>query len=201
VPSAFDVLVDRRELERPDTGERLRRVLASVNAAPADDDRVQLAAALGLQLFRVPGPDADLPALVRRLREVAPNAAGLNTVLVAGPQRHGGDSPPRPDAPPEDIPGLGDGGAGQAIAVLDTGVVETPRFGIDRAPVDVEPLAELPPGTLGPAVGHGTFVAGIVNRHARAPRSSPARSSPARPASRTSSRSPRRSWRCPAWTS
>jgi subtilisin family serine protease len=52
------------------------------------------------------------------------------------------------------------------VAVLDTGIAKETPFPVVADPGDVEPVVEQPVGHLGPAVGHGTFVAGIVSRTA-----------------------------------
>lgn len=163
-----EVLVVLRELDRPVVGEAIRRRLGDVDASPAgdDDDRRRIALSLGLELFHVPSLDVDLPSLVRELREIAPGAAAVNSVMVAGPQRHGGDSPPTPAPAPTHLPGEGSGGARRTIAVLDTGIIERAPFRTDHDPVEDVEAVPLPPDALGPAAGHGTFVAGIINRHA-----------------------------------
>lgn len=158
-----DLLLDAEELRRADVGARLERVLASVDASRGEDDLAKVAAAVRLEHFRVPD-DQDLLEAVRRLNEVAPRSAGVNSVLVAGPQRHGGDAPPQPAPAPADIPGAGDAGSGMTVAVLDTGIADPAPFAVQATGADIEPLLELSPGQLGPAVGHGTFVAGVVSR-------------------------------------
>ncbi|MDQ3631515.1 MAG: S8/S53 family peptidase [Actinomycetota bacterium] len=163
---ADDLLVDEAELRRPEIGGRLEEMLGSANARYRKDDAADAAESVGLRLLRVAGDrrDGDLLELVRQLNEIAPRSAGVNHVLVAGPQRHGGDSPPQAAVRPLDIPGTSSAGEGKTIAVLDTGIADPEPFAVRAETTDVEPLIELPPGQLGPAVGHGTFVAGIVSR-------------------------------------
>jgi subtilisin family serine protease len=160
------VLVDTGVYEGParDPDEQaVRDLLDDAGATSRNDEPAAVARRLGLTLLDT---DADAEGLVRRSREFVPRAVGLNSVLIACPQRHGGCSPPQPVAASVDIPGAGDAGRGITIAVLDTGIVDPPPFDVDARPEDIEPLDELPPGTFGPAVGHGTMVAGVIARYA-----------------------------------
>jgi len=157
-----EIVVDAAQYDEADDPNGVRRVLDRLNA---DDVGDEVAARLGLRRLAVP-EDVDLIRLVRRLRERAPGVAGLNSVLVADPQRYGGCAPPRAAAAPKDIPGAGRTADGLTIAVLDTGIADSVPFPFSARPEDMEVLDELPAGSPGPAVGHGTFVAGVVARHA-----------------------------------
>ena len=130
-----------------------------------EGDRAASAERLGLRLLEV-DRDADLVGIVREGRRFAPQGIGLVTVLTACPQRHGGCAPPQPVATSVDIPGSDDAGAGITVGVLDTGIFESAPFPFEAGSEDIEPVAEDPPGTFGPGVGHGTMVAGVIARYA-----------------------------------
>lgn len=156
-------------------GNPLRRRIDAIGGRPLaefprDDDRDPRRAAtaerLGLRLVWL--PDHDPLGLLRDLRrtdEFDIEGASVNHVTIAGPQRHGGDSPPvAVDAEAEAvrIPGSDEGGSGVRIAVLDTGLVTPEPFDVDkRGPEDDDPF---PPAGL--AVGHGTLVAGVIATYA-----------------------------------
>jgi hypothetical protein len=127
-----------------------------------DDERAAAAELLDLTLLNV---DGDPLALAREARNTVPDIVGLNHVIVAGPQRFGGDAPPVSVVPPTvQIPGAGPASQGPAktVAVLDTGIV-------DNAPFPVEPGSDLEPtGVGGFAEKHGTMVAGVIARFAPA---------------------------------
>lgn len=157
-----ELVVDAAQYDDREDRNGIRGVLDRVNADDRGDDA---AARLGLRRLFVPD-EVDLVRLVRRLRERAPGVAALNSVLVANPQRYGGCAPPTAAAPPEDVPGNTTAGKGKTIAVLDTGIAGRFPSRQVASPSDAEVLEELPQGQPGPAVGHGTFVAGVVARHA-----------------------------------
>lgn len=157
-----EIIVDAGIYDNEDHPSGIRQLLDRMDARDTDDP---VARRLDLRRVLV-GGDVDLVRLVRDLRELSPGAVALNGVVAADPQRVGGCAPPRRAARPGDIPGDGRGGEGITIAVLDTGIADPRPFDVDAGPDDVDVLEEISPGQLGPAVGHGTFVAGIVARHA-----------------------------------
>lgn len=173
---AGEIVVDNNQYEEPEDLNGFRDVLDRLDVRPftpddvrddrereREEEKTEAAKRLGLLRLTVP-EKVDLPDLIRRLRELSPGAAALNAIVVANPQRYGGCSPPRADAAP-DFSGLDKVAEGKTIAVLDTGIAEKVPFEVDPGS-DPEPLDELPAGQPGPAVGHGTFVAGIVARYA-----------------------------------
>jgi hypothetical protein len=153
---------DPRDGEEEELRERLRGAGADeTRNAPRldrDDQRVAAADRLGLTLLNV--PDEEQPALFRDGRRLAPDALAYNHVLVAGPQRFGGDAPPK--AIGELSVDISDAEASGpwTIAVLDTGFV-------DGTPISVLPDPDIEPAAPGsPAEGHGTMVAGVLRRFA-----------------------------------
>jgi subtilisin family serine protease len=159
-------------------GNPLRRRIDAIGGRPLaefprDDDRDPRRAAtaerLGLRLVWL--PDHDPLGLLRDLRrtdEFDIDGASVNHVTIAGPQRHGGDSPPvavehdTVEIPPKGV----QEGSGVRIAVLDTGLVKPEPAGFvfeKRGSEDDDPF---PPAGL--AVGHGTLVAGVIATYAPA---------------------------------
>jgi subtilisin family serine protease len=135
-----------------------------------DARRGAVAERLNLRLLWVAGRNPI--GLLAEVRGSDPEAESLSVhhVSIANPQRHGGCAPPRPVTPTVAIP---DGAAGEAenvrIAVLDTGLVEPApaNFVVERrGPEDFEVLDAPVPGPYGPAVGHGTLVAGVIATYA-----------------------------------
>jgi subtilisin family serine protease len=142
------------------------QALTDAGAAPAAGDLAGVAALLGLALWTVPD-GVDLPALVRSLRAIVPRGAALHAVLIAGPQRWGGDGAAQPFPPPADIPGTdAAAGAGVAVAVLDTGIDAQAAITVVAGARDYEIADEDQDGRLDEAAGHGTHVAGLVSRGA-----------------------------------
>jgi subtilisin family serine protease len=122
-----------------------------------DELRADAADRLGLTLLNV--PDEQQLELFREGRRLVPDAFSFNHVLVAGPQRFGGDAPPEDTEASVDIPAAAAKGT-KTIAVLDTGIVEGAPFSVLPDP-DIEPAV-----ADSPAAGHGTMVAGVVRRYA-----------------------------------
>ena len=124
-----------------------------------DDERADAADRLGLTLLNV--PDEQQPEIFREGRRLVPDALAYNHVMIAGPQRFGGDGVP------EEIGELTVGipateGAGdRKVAVLDTGFLADAPFSV-LPDSDIEPAAPDP----NPARGHGTMVAGVLRRFA-----------------------------------
>jgi hypothetical protein len=142
------------------------QALTDAGAAPAGGELAGVASALGLALWTVPAA-VDLPALVRSLRAIEPRGAALHAVLVAGPQRWGGDGVAEPFPPPPGIPGAdAAAGAGIAVAVLDTGIDAAAPINVVGGARDYEIPDEDKDGRLDEAAGHGTFVTGLVSRDA-----------------------------------
>jgi hypothetical protein len=150
----------------------------SLEQAPRDArDRTRAAAArrLGLDLVHL-GDRDPLGVLrdARRGRGFDPHDFGIHHVVIASPQRHGGDSPPQqvvesdeikiPEAGIEEIQDI-------RIGVLDTGIVAPHPFP-QPFPFEVSDVADLdvvtpaPPGPYDVGVGHGTLVAGVIARYA-----------------------------------
>jgi hypothetical protein len=152
---------------RNDRESRVRERLAGANATlvreDQPDDRLrikgELAAGLDLELIDV--PDGDLTRLVDDAHDEQVEL-DFHYVLVANPQRHGGCAPPTALAESTPITASADAGHGVRIAVLDTGTVESPPFDVELRADDVEPA------DVGPALGHGTMVAGVIARAAPA---------------------------------
>lgn len=120
---------------------------------------------LGLELYEV-HDDGDLPERVRELRAKAPNSASLNHVLIADQHRVGGCGPAAVAPRPGDVPGRDISfGAGIRIGVIDTGLDESLDLAVAGA-LDQEVPDSQPDRVLDPAAGHGTFVTGIIRRHA-----------------------------------
>jgi subtilisin family serine protease len=134
---------------------------------------------LGLVLLGLDEDDVEqrpVPGLVDRLhegweQEVVPQAVPNH---VFGPCTHlhiNASSPEPTDWAPEPLPPLdepGQPGEGVTVALLDTGFDEDPEsswFG-GRVSGDPEGPATDRFGRLLPNAGHGTFVAGVVARHA-----------------------------------
>ena len=154
-----------------DTGEeQLRGLLGGAGAeetrgAPRldrDGERADVADRLGLTLLNV--PDDEQLTLFREGRRLVPDALAFNHVLVAGPQRFGGDGVPKsiPEAEAQvEIPSAEAGGA-KKVAVLDTGFIDGAPFSV-LSESDIEPPVA---GPANPAMGHGTMVAGVLRRFA-----------------------------------
>lgn len=171
-----ELLVDTKVWEDPDHPIRRRlddNGVRSLGEEPRDGrDRVraQTADDLGLRLLLIEGRNPI--GLVAESRASDQDAEGLSIVHVGTvtPQRHGGCAPPQLVEPSLAIPDPGrSGGAGVRIAVLDTGIADPAPADIDlevRGPVDVEVLDAPRPGPYGPAVGHGTMVAGVIATYA-----------------------------------
>lgn len=153
------LVLDERALA-DDSGGRLRRLLDDNGAVQADEPLCGVAGELGLALYNA--PDDRLVELVARAREIAPQAAALDHVLGAGPQRRIGDGEPEPVEDPGTVPGAGELGAGITVAVLDTGIADDFPVDVDGGPGDREVPDEDADGRRDPAAGHGTHVAGIV---------------------------------------
>jgi hypothetical protein len=162
------MVCDKRLWEDPrdNREEELRELLRGAGAdetrnAPRlerDDRRIDAADRLGLTLLNV--EDEAQPALFRDGRRLVPDALEYNHVMVAGPQRFGGDAVPVPlgelsvDIPDEEAVGP------WTVAVLDTGFVA-------NTPIDVRSDSDIEPASAGsPAEGHGTMVAGVLRRFA-----------------------------------
>jgi subtilisin family serine protease len=140
---------------------------------PRDDRdarRAAVAERLDLRLLLVAGRNPI--GLLAESRGSDPEAESLSVhhVPIANPQRHGGYAPPRPVIPTAAIPGTAAlEGANVRIAVLDTGLVDPAPAGFvveRREPDDFEVLDAPVPGPYGPAVGHGTLVAGVIATYA-----------------------------------
>jgi hypothetical protein len=129
---------------------------------PRDELRAEAAERLGLTLLNV--PREDLLELVRAGRRLVPDGIGVNHVMVANPQRHGGCTKPKPiKRPLAEIPGPTVEGPVRTIAVLDTGILPDAQ----NAPFPVDPSSDTEPASPGsPAEGHGTMVAGVISRYA-----------------------------------
>jgi len=144
------------------------RLLSVAPRDERDERRAAAAERLGLRLLLA---DARNPVgLLTEARMGDPEAEALsvNHVAIASPQRHGGCAPPRQIDASAAIPGVSTQGGGLRIAVLDTGFVDPApaRFAIERrGPEDFEVLDAPVPGPYGPAVGHGTMVAGVIATH------------------------------------
>jgi subtilisin family serine protease len=120
---------------------------------------------LGLVLVRAPADR--VVTLVTQLRDVAPDSASLDHVLIAGPAYWHGDDEPEPIDDPGDIPGSGDAGAGLTVAVLDTGIEDKPPFPVDSGGAgDREVVDEDGDKRRDPPAGHGTHIAGLIARTA-----------------------------------
>ncbi|GAB3683171.1 S8 family serine peptidase [Angustibacter aerolatus] len=124
-----------------------------------------------VEVWHVGGGGVDLPALARELKAQAARAGSWvspNYVLTGEPLYQGGpgSDPERCDA--LELPGGGYPSA-PALAVLDTGLaakvdpqVRASVLGLDDA--DVDPLDEDHDDYLDAEAGHGTFIAGLVQR-------------------------------------
>jgi subtilisin family serine protease len=122
---------------------------------------------LGVAHYDVRG---DVPSLVGQLRKEGIRS-GMNHVLAGEPRYKGG--PGTVAAPATELePPCGDAGKGVQIAVLDTGYTEGhPWLDACVQPdgVVIELLdAMIANGVLDDEAGHGTFIAGIINRLAPA---------------------------------
>ena len=126
-----------------------------------DGERADAADRLGLTLINVTD-DAQID-LFREGRRLVPDALGFNHVMIAGPQRFGGDAPPVGIPEATVVIPSGEAQGARTIAVLDTGIVENPPFAV-LPDAEIEPPA--PPDS--PALGHGTMVAGVIRRFAPA---------------------------------
>jgi subtilisin family serine protease len=162
-----------------DQGHPLRQQLGEAGAVPIgerprgarDERRAAAVAEFDLQLVYV--RDHDPLGLLRDAQKAGfldLERASLNHVCIAGPQRHGGDSPPATPVPAPEavIPAAGNAGTGVRIGVLDTGLVEPPPavMNTESRPEDLEVVAMFPPGPYGVGVGHGTLVAGVIATYA-----------------------------------
>jgi subtilisin family serine protease len=180
-----EVIVDSADLGR------FRAAIEPLDLAPADPVQTSVP---GLVLYPVAGRagspaenDAQLiPRLVTELRSrEADPRAGLAPIRVwphhvlAGTSHARGITvgPPVPAEPLDDIlNGKTLPGAGVTVAVLDTGLIDpAPDWfrgcvGVMRGPQDLEELRFDPTAgvdrRLASHAGHGSFVAGIVRRHA-----------------------------------
>jgi subtilisin family serine protease len=151
-----------------DTVERIGDVLAQNNATPIDDDAVW--SQTNMRCFALSGDGLDTIAVIEKARAMVPGAVSPNHVILGAPARCGG---PANDAevadPPVGLIGGEEDGAGVTIAVLDTGVasqadVRTLSTGRDVDELDSRPIDD----ALDLEAGHGTFIAGILNRIAPA---------------------------------
>ncbi len=151
-------------------------VVAEVNRRLGQEPRGEYDEVAGVTKVPI-GPDEDVLAKVAELRSPEPgvrNSAGLpvyvNQVLRGmGHAMPKAGSPPRPateaDAMP--LPATVEGSTVR-IAVLDSGVDAGAAAGPWLAPFASGPddFATVTNGTLDRYCGHGTFIAGILRRHA-----------------------------------
>jgi len=139
---------------------KVAELLDGADATPARSRQADAMSRLGLTLYNA--PDDRLLSLVREIREIAPQGASLDHILIAGAQRWGGDDEPVPIADPGMSFRQGRAGRGICIAVLDTGIAPDVPFDVEHGPNDLEtPDVDLDELRDKPA-GHGTHVAGII---------------------------------------
>ena len=128
-----------------------------------DGERADIADRLGLTLLNV--PDDEQLTLFREGRGLSRRLA-FNHVLVAGPQRFGGDGCPRRSRRPRRRSrSRRRGGGRKKVAVLDTGFIDGAPFSV-LSESDIEPPVA---GPTNPAMGHGTMVAGMLAGSPRPP--------------------------------
>ena len=152
------------EQPRNEREEGVRERLAAANASlildGAPDARLRrkagIADNLGLRLLEV--PDGDVVRLVDDAHEERV-ALTYHHMVFANPQRHGGCAAPTPLPRPSGVSGGADDGAGVRIAVLDTGMPDPPKVAVEQIGQD-----DVEPAEAGPALGHGTMVAGVIAR-------------------------------------
>jgi subtilisin family serine protease len=135
----------------------------------------------GVRIYRHGGGEP-LPDVVNRLKESAQAGLGtsarvvsLNYGLTGQPKYHGGPaSEPRLPSAPVALPREWGGDRPVVLVVLDTGLADPQHLGAPVSVVtdldDVDGLVPDgdPPGSpLAAEAGHGTFIAGIVDRMAQ----------------------------------
>jgi subtilisin family serine protease len=143
--------------------EQLRRAgaepIAGITTEPRGERKATTAARFGLRFVRVADPAA-VPAIVEGARD---EGVAYNHVLFADPQRHGGCAPPQLLSAALESATPADAGVGKSVAVLDTGMAASRPVEVDG---DLQPDQIEPDAPAGPAHGHGTMVAGVVQRNA-----------------------------------
>jgi len=142
---------------------RVREALSTAESDRCEDEAVAVAAALGLELLRV--PEHKVVEAVRRINELARGAASLNHVAIAGPHYIGGDDDPENAVDPGDIPGSSEGaGEGVRVLVLDTGCAAESTSMLNISDSEEEVADANHDGLRDPAAGHGTHLCGIIAR-------------------------------------
>ncbi len=141
---------------------RVREALSTAESDRCEDDAVAVAAALGLELLRV--PEHKVVEAVRRINGIAPGAASLNHVAIAGPHYIGGDDDPENAEDPGDIPGPEGAGEGVNVLVLDTGYSAESTAMLNISNGEEEIVDSDHDGFRDPAAGHGTHLCGIIAR-------------------------------------